>query len=342
MRTSEHKTPSAACPRCGYDLRGQVDAWHPAYSAWVNAAKAEARDSQVVDDEGCVGAACPLEGTCSECGLRFEWADLFAPVRQVTGLYEVDDKRRVRALLSTIWAAMWCWPLWQRLKMQHEVRLDRIATVMLALFAVGYLIVAVPWFVLENSGPIRDLFAGTWPITSWGGSPWQWRPIVPLGVLAEGDWNAELYEPLVSGVWFAVCAAQCSLMPLCFLLMPISLRKAKVRRVHLVRGWLYSIGWFMLATHLQALGLVVFSAFDLFGGWGITMVPFALLAIAVWLPAVLGYVLVGTWWAVYSRYYLKLPRPQLVGWLLATVATLLSVLVVGLCGGAAEMVMDTV
>lgn len=38
------------CPRCGYDQSGACATWQ---------------------------AQCPLEGTCPECGLRFEWADVF-------------------------------------------------------------------------------------------------------------------------------------------------------------------------------------------------------------------------------------------------------------------------
>ena len=47
-------TPKTSCPRCGYDLAGVVESWNHAESL-----------------------SCPLNGTCSECGLGFEWADVF-------------------------------------------------------------------------------------------------------------------------------------------------------------------------------------------------------------------------------------------------------------------------
>lgn len=39
------------CPRCGYDLRGTIATWMQ---------------------------QCPLEGQCTECGLRFEWRELMS------------------------------------------------------------------------------------------------------------------------------------------------------------------------------------------------------------------------------------------------------------------------
>ena len=41
------------CPRCGYDLRGVVTTW---------------------------ADACPLESTCSECGLFFAWSEVIGPL----------------------------------------------------------------------------------------------------------------------------------------------------------------------------------------------------------------------------------------------------------------------
>ncbi len=41
-----------SCPRCGYDLRGAIATWHE---------------------------ACPLRGTCTECGLAIQWAEVLLP-----------------------------------------------------------------------------------------------------------------------------------------------------------------------------------------------------------------------------------------------------------------------
>lgn len=58
-----HTPPTPMCPRCGYDLQGQVATWHPG----------------LVEGEVQDAAACPLKGTCSECGLVFEWRFLMRP-----------------------------------------------------------------------------------------------------------------------------------------------------------------------------------------------------------------------------------------------------------------------
>ena len=75
------------------------------------------------------GAACPLTGTCSECGLGFLWRDLLNPTYQrVKGFYEhARTAWSIRTLVRT-WA--WCiipWAFWSRIKMHHEVRWRRVA-----------------------------------------------------------------------------------------------------------------------------------------------------------------------------------------------------------------------
>ena len=41
---------AVSCPRCGYDQHGEMSTWT---------------------------TGCPLESTCTECGLRIHWAELF-------------------------------------------------------------------------------------------------------------------------------------------------------------------------------------------------------------------------------------------------------------------------
>ena len=49
MEPSAAIVREARCPRCGYDLRGVVATW---------------------------AEACPLQSTCSECGLALEWSEV--------------------------------------------------------------------------------------------------------------------------------------------------------------------------------------------------------------------------------------------------------------------------
>lgn len=57
------RTTRPRCPRCGYDLGGQVATWRE---------------------------ACPLEGSCPECGATFAWGKVFYGYREPPDLRRVD------------------------------------------------------------------------------------------------------------------------------------------------------------------------------------------------------------------------------------------------------------
>lgn len=94
---------NARCPRCGYDQRGVIAAW---------------RDS------------CPLQGTCSECGLTIIWAEVLVPekfepqwcVEFVPGFRQV-----VRAAATTLMRSFWPVGFWSQLKMSQPIRWRRLA-----------------------------------------------------------------------------------------------------------------------------------------------------------------------------------------------------------------------
>ncbi|MFO0856820.1 MAG: hypothetical protein U0640_05610 [Phycisphaerales bacterium] len=332
MESRTHQNPSVVCPRCGYDLRGQVDAWHPGYGLPVNSGNGDVREEDV-------GAKCPVGGVCSECGLVFEWADLFAPVRQLTGLFEVDEKKRARALFKTLWRMMLCWPLWNRLKMQHEIRRVRIVVVVVSCVLAWYLAVAVPWFGWANLEPLENFFFKGQLAAPWSNKRWHLSPFVPFGcVLDTNRWRA-----MLPFTWFTLAVVQWVLMPICFLLLPLSFQKAKVRRVHLLRGTAYSIGWLLLILHLPAL---VALPYNMLRWMQMTnFMPFptrSFVRQTPWLLGIYCLVLSAIWWSVFAGRYLKLPRPWLIGIVLAVVAMLMAVLIVGLMGKGPELVMNTV
>ena len=92
------------CPRCGYDQRGAI-------STWSN--------------------SCPLEGVCTECGLKFPWCEILKPekfeprwcVEYAPRLHEVPW-----AAGKTFVRSFWPWGFWSRLQMSHRVRWLRLAT----------------------------------------------------------------------------------------------------------------------------------------------------------------------------------------------------------------------
>ncbi len=105
------------CPRCGYDLRGAIAAWSD---------------------------SCPLDGTCAECGLAFEWAEVlhrekFSPLWCVEF---VRERRKFgRACVRTFARSFWPFGFWRALKMFMPIRWRRIFAyfVLLAFpFLIGY------------------------------------------------------------------------------------------------------------------------------------------------------------------------------------------------------------
>lgn len=98
------QSTSTTCPRCGYDLRGTMTTWT---------------------------RACPLEGTCTECGLAFEWADVFDRTRKEPA-WCVEHARRgiwpvTRAIVATFLRSWLPWRFWHRLQLHHHIRISRLA-----------------------------------------------------------------------------------------------------------------------------------------------------------------------------------------------------------------------
>jgi len=91
-----------ACPRCGYDVRGSMTTWTE---------------------------SCPVQGTCTECGLEFEWGRVlqpgrFAPLWCVE--FEPRRSRIPRASLRTLMRSFRPWRFWSQVQMSHDVRPGRI------------------------------------------------------------------------------------------------------------------------------------------------------------------------------------------------------------------------
>ncbi len=92
------------CPRCGYDQSGVAASW---------------------------SASCPMEGICSECGLRFPWVDAMRPdLHRVRGLYEHarTGRERRRWVLTTLWLVARPWAFWSRVTMAMTPRLGMVRT----------------------------------------------------------------------------------------------------------------------------------------------------------------------------------------------------------------------
>ncbi|MHC4613719.1 MAG: hypothetical protein ACYTAU_09105, partial [Planctomycetota bacterium] len=156
----------ARCPRCGYDLRGAVATWD---------------------------ATCPMTGTCTECGLSFEWAELLSAAFAMPR-WCVEAPQRLRGLPAqavATFARSWLpWRFWAELRMSHPSRWGRLVAY-LGLFA-AVLYVA---FALAHGAAVWqewDSAVRGWGYTpSTGGWPVFWNAaLAPLSNQSPGSFTA--------------------------------------------------------------------------------------------------------------------------------------------------------
>ena len=100
----EHSSSAIRCPRCGYDQRGIMATWSD---------------------------SCPLNGTCTECGLQFSWSEAIHPEKSepLWCVEFVPLRRRVPV------RSFWPWRFWSRLRMSQPIRWGRLALYDSALIA---------------------------------------------------------------------------------------------------------------------------------------------------------------------------------------------------------------
>ena len=192
------------CPRCAYDLSGTVATWKD---------------------------RCPLEGVCTECGLRFVWWQVLA-LAQHPWLFEYHWRHKpLRRLVRTWLEALRPWRFWREVRLTDPIHLRPLGLVVLglvvAMMTAGYAMIlafSYPWF---RGWSQRGILPGSRPA---GTRSWldflayvAREELVGLGIQVPGWVVAVLVTPLV------------------FALLPQTLGRARVRPAHIVRIWLYSL-----------------------------------------------------------------------------------------------------
>lgn len=301
--------PPPECPRCGYDLTGQVETWTE---------------------------ACPLHGICSECGLHLDFASILDEARaRKWRFFEVAERRLFNALWVTARRALFPARFWGWVRMEHRINAPRAwggaVAGMLGLYIPPAIVVAAILALIEYLPPRLKSNPGWWWRRSYLehlGSNLQ-RTLNPLLEYGYGDW-------LSRSVTHAIIAyLVLFITPFTFLLLPDTLRAAKVRKRHLVR----ITAWSIIAPPLLLLSLGTLATFagevevlisgDASGrvayfAWNYQGRLFAALTIG-WLIL---------WWFHACRGYLKLPRPLAIAAAMITIATLLAVLITLFIPGA--------
>jgi hypothetical protein len=250
------------CPRCDYDLAGAIAGW---------------RD------------ACPLRGTCSECGLDFAWRDIFDDrLSGPSWSFEHGRRWSWRRLLATASRAAAPLGMWRGIRLELAIvpaRLVLIPCLSLLLFHLAFILVA-----------IVELFTDTSMIAF---QPWPTilvREVIPTVAwpYSEGPW----FDGRIALLWFAWVGMQWAFMPLVMLILEETMRRVKVRRVHILRGACYSAPAALAATVAAAATLPLLALpVRPWVGLLIALIPTAWLMI---------------WWHRFIARYLRLPQAALI------------------------------
>ena len=239
------------CPRCDYDLQGQLATWHP--------------QGPTADD-----AHCPTDGLCSECGLSFEWRFAMHPeLAGVAWFVECQKNKRTRLSVPLTTIRAWLAPLfWRRIKLETPFKPHRTAWWLLwTTLLLPALIFIFTFYASATYNALNP------PITFTivGGVATPTTPPIPAN--AEDFFDAVyrtssdlLYQvvPEINDItnlsrtrsW--ILAAFISFMgfPLMLFLFPFTRAQSKVRKRHIFRAAAYSLAPIPLIFLSTAISLV--------------------------------------------------------------------------------------
>ncbi|MEX2219575.1 MAG: hypothetical protein WD749_12550 [Phycisphaerales bacterium] len=282
------------CPRCGYDQSGVVASWNTS-----------------------APPACPLDGVCTECGLEFRWADLISErLLHETRFFEVAQWQLTRSFVRTMVTALRPRAFWRWVRMEHPISWVRLPSVplagmasvhvvmLLAALLCGALIMA---FSQGQLGPTFLAFRQA-PVPLVALLAWTLDEATRRSIGQIEHYPASTVHPLV-----AVALAASVVMPAAFLLLPTTLRRARVRRRHLVRICFYSLIPFPAFLVAPRLAFLLWDRFTWNGWrWGPDAATLWRLTLHVrwWIIPllVLGWLYI--WWTWALRSYLRLPHAR--------------------------------
>jgi hypothetical protein len=218
------------CPRCGYDQTGTVDTW---------------------TDQ------CPLESLCPECGYTFAWSDVWYLDRhKLSGFFE-HEKGHWPSFVAAWRTLLWVlvpFVFWSRVQMHHEVRVRRVllwsVVVFASMWAAVSILRAVAFYLDGASGvgvgstistTLIDLSnAFVFPVfyldsTAWSFAP-NGMPISRPGLSV--NFLLVYWSPVFLGI-----VGQAVAVPILLLLLPVTRRRCKIRKVHVLRAAVYGQSW---------------------------------------------------------------------------------------------------
>lgn len=297
--------PPTPCPRCGYDQSGTIATW---------------------------SHSCPTQGTCSECGLEFEWADLLNPLRgRLPGLLEHAQgvRQTLRWTVTTFGWMLLPQRFWNRVRMHHTIRLWPIALAAALFTLIAHAAAGLCGVALTFADPKTNWSADRLHI--WW--PQVVTPFVEPYMRIEHiqyAWGASMYwfeYPILGTLVRLAALIACMLAwPLLFIVLPTTRREATLRWAHVARAAAYPFLWIVVLLLLDravAIGNVVLGALyrvvpaGLIDRYVLLVDPLVTsTATSLWIFAPLW---VGAWWYGAINIGWKLQRGKLL-WLLLTIA----------------------
>lgn len=227
-------TSSPSCPRCGYDLSGEVASWGRSEPA-----------------------CCPLEITCSECGEEWACRDVLNPAYgRLAGFWEHEPRGRLpAAFVRTVGWLVLPFRFWRRVRLHHEVRPWRL---------VGW-VVGLPLMFLVLAMVARAAFFVSIPLRGLGG-PGQPGFLVsccdivtlPFAIWRPGDVDWTGTAMIIGGLAPLVLAALA--YPSMLLILGTSRRLAKLKLAHVARAAAYGLSLIVLVSCVEVLFAVLAAA----------------------------------------------------------------------------------
>ncbi len=209
-----NKVPS--CPRCGYDLSGQV-------------AACESADAD----------SFPIRGVCSECGLSFWWRDVFRPDQYwLPGFIE---HARLWLTLPAAWRT-WSWAavpprFWGKIRLEHRPRLIRLALWLFLIFCVPFVLAGIPGVMCFWPRTRSQWHFVTTPLAlsrPWTEHAWQAAPF--------GTGPIARFLSLFPSFFPAALALSIS-FPLMLACLRTTRAHARLSMAHLARAATYQLAW---------------------------------------------------------------------------------------------------
>ena len=277
---------TAECPRCGYDMGGEVARW---------------------------AEACPLESTCPECGYAVAWRLVFGPALGVPR-WSVEHPRRglIGGALRTFFRTLRPGRFWATLELTSHARPFRLVGYALLGFVLVTLIAGgIELGLLAWLGLLQTQMYGYWQTPRWVELTQQVAsPLVaPFGLFewkpwgAWGGWLPELMrEYLMAPLFVALC-------PLVYLVLPVTLRRCRVRKTHIARAFLLGLPAAAFVCEMLFLSHLLIRSHSRLGpAWAwLGLVYGTARSGLIWLVVLL--IWQGVWWHAVNRRYLRLPNP---------------------------------